>query len=184
MVCNKDFYYIVFKDGTVNKCNSLSDFKQYPAHSVECYLYAQYAYTYTGPINVTDWFHFHFIDAEGEYVSYQRGNFAITAIGKDNGCTNFFGRQISIYDMNADKHYVFLSKSHHSVFVTKEIIPLLDKLNDCCSEDMIYDTLDKYSVVETYQFLKDKLIYYMEQCDNYQKIIADIKSILNEENKI
>ena len=60
---DKDFYIAVLKSGQIRRYRSMELLKTEPQESVECYLKAEYRYTYKGPVNITDWHQYSFISA-------------------------------------------------------------------------------------------------------------------------
>lgn len=138
---NKDFYIAVLKSGQIRRYRSMELLKSEPQESIECFLKAEYRYTYTGPVNITDWHQYSFINAEGDLKPYAIGNWEVSNIGIDNGCTNFFGREITLHNKLTDKYYPYKSMIDYEGFVMMEIKPLLEKLNRMESESDIINEI-------------------------------------------
>ena len=175
---SKDFYCIILKSGMMVRCKSVDDFQQYEDEIVECFLWAKYAYTFNGPVNTTEWFHFHIVDRHGNNTTYKSGRFEVVAFEKDSGCTNFFGRGVTIRDMISDAYYHFVSRLWYNKFIPDEIIPLLGKLNQCDSTDEFQDILKKYSAVEHFQLLKEELSMCKKERDKYKSQIDEIRRVI------
>lgn len=150
----KDFYAAVLKSGQFCKCKTIEEFKWFPESTVECILLARYDHTFTGPSNITDWYQFHFVDREGNPTTYRVGGFEVFYLGRDDGCTNFFGRKVSIRDCSSDKFYKYTSRVWYDTFITDEIKPLLERLNRCSGEEEIVKEL---KTVLSYSSLQDKM---------------------------
>lgn len=178
----KNFYCVILKSGMLIKCKSISEFHQYRDDTIECFLCAKYAYTFSGTSNTTDWFHFHIIDRNGCSATYKRGHFEVVAFDQDSGCTNFFGRGVTIRDMRSDMSYHFVSRLWYNTFIPDEIIPLLDRLNECNSNDEYQEILKKYSAVDHIQLLKEELRICQQELDKYKRQIDEIKRIIVKEN--
>lgn len=140
----QDFYAMVLKSGQFAKCTDVSEFELLPESAVECYLFAKYDRTFTGQTNVTDWFHFYFVDRSGSQTTYRIGHFEVSFMGVDDGCTNFFGRCITIRDCDTDKYYEYKSNVWYHRFIPEEIKPLLIRLNDAPDEEAIIEVLDTH----------------------------------------
>lgn len=179
---SKDFYCIILKSGMMIRCKSTNEFQQYEDDAIECFLWAKYAYTFNGPVNTTEWFHFYIVDRNGSNATYKRGYFEVVAFEQDSGCTNFFGRGVTIRDMRSEMSYHFVSKLWYSKFISDEIIPLLDRLNECNSSDEYQEILKKYSAVEHVQLLKEELRICQKERDEYKNQINEIKRIIVKEN--
>ena len=152
----KDYYVIVFKSGQVQTRKNTDEFKLIPKQSVECFLFARYDHTFRGPSNTTDWFQFYFVDTEGNPATYTLGRFEVTYLGLDDGCTNFFGRAVTIHDTSSDKYYEYKSTCRNC-FIPEEIKPLLEKLNGCNDEEEIINTLGLHKPYQDLQYLYDSL---------------------------
>lgn len=164
------------------KCTTTDEFNRYESDTVECYLYAKYKRTFTGPSNTTDWFQFNFIDKDGVYTTFRIGHYAIVAVGDDHGYTNFFGRDITIRDTSTGRCFHFKSKKWWNVFIQDEIIPLLNELNKCKSDDELDKVLTRFSAVSHVQLLEEKLRICRLECEQYKEQLNKIKSIVTAED--
>ena len=172
---NKDFYITVLKSGQILRYGSLELLKTEPQDSVECYLKAEYQYTYNGPVNITDWHRYSFINVDGDFVPYTVGDWEILYIGVDNGCTNFFGRDITLHNKLTDKYYKYRSKINYANFVMEEIKPLMEKLNRMDSES---DVISEIKCHMDYASLEAKYKTVLTQIDKYKEQLSEIKKII------
>ena len=166
----KDFFAVVLRTGGFIKYESIKEFKKIPCNSVECYLKAEFDRTFTGPVNITDWYRFSVIDIDGNPARYQIGDFEVVDIGVDNGMTNFFGRDIVIHNMKNDDCYTWYSHDYYTTFITDEIRPLLIQLNNCEGDEEIGKVLDSPI---SYDSLKESL-------DNLKNKLLQIKNIIED----
>ena len=149
----RDFYAVVLTSGNFIKVHSLNSLLRYDSNDVECYLQAEYVTTYKTPRNSTDWYRFSFIDRSGNPVSLRRGNFEVLSLSHDEGCSNFFYRIVYIKDVRTGRCFNMKSRSWFNTFIHHDIIPMLDQLNKCTSDDEIAKLVDDF---ETYEELKEK----------------------------
>lgn len=147
---NKSFYAVVLKSGQFVTRKSLEELAHISSGLIECVLFARYDNTFHGPSNITDWYQFSFINDAGDPIPYRIGNFEIVYVDKDDGCTNFFGRRVSIHDVLRDKYYEYTSKVWYDRFVIEEIKPLLERLNKCEENEIpkILKTHPSYAQLE------------------------------------
>lgn len=124
----KDLYYGILINGEAVKRSSISELQSIP--HIEYYVFAKYENTYKGPTNTTKWYHYIPIDRHGNPMTIRIGDFEVSIIDKDNGFTNFFGRKVQIYDIRKCKLYPYLSMHYGVTFISKELTPLLNKLNE------------------------------------------------------
>lgn len=172
---NKDFYITVLKSGQIRRYGSLELLNTEPQESVECYLKAEYRYTYKGPVNITDWYQYSFIGANGDMEPYTVSDWEISNIGVDNGCTNFFGRDITCHNKLTNKYYPYKSRVSYANFVMEEIKPLLEKLNKCHSE---YDVIEVLKCHMDYATLETEYKEAQRQIQKYKEQMSAIKEIL------
>ena len=175
---NKDFYIAVLKSGQIRRYGSIELLKSEPQESIECYLKAEYRYTYKGPVNITDWYQYSFISANGDVKPYVIGNWEVSNIGVDNGCTNFFGREITLHNKLTDKYYPYKSTVDYAYFVMTEIKPLLEKLNRLDSE---HDIINEIKCHMDYFTLEAKYKDAQCQIHKYKEQMTAIMGILEKE---
>ncbi len=166
----KDFFAVVLKTGGFIKYESIKEFRKIPFKSVACYLKAEYDRTFTGPVNITNWYRFSIVDIDGNPDRYQIGDFEVVDIGVDDGMTNFFGRDIVIHNMKNDECYTWRSHDYYQTFIIDEIRPLLIQLNNCQSAEEIAEVLN---APISYDSLK-------ESFDNLKSKLTQIKNILED----
>jgi len=124
----KDWFYGILINGEMIKRSAISELQNIP--HIVYYVLAKYNYTYRGPSNTTRWYHYIPIDKNGNPLTIRIGNFEVAIIDKDDGKTNFFGRKVQIYDIRKDKLYPYLSMHYGVTFISQELVPLLNKLNE------------------------------------------------------
>lgn len=171
---NKDFYVAVLKSGQHTRYGTFDLLGRVPKALVECYLKAEYRSTYKGPVNITDWYQYFFIDAENNVIPYRIGEWEVSYIGPDNGCTNFFGRDMTLHNRKNDRYYPYKSKVDYVNFVMDEINPLLNKLNGCNSEDEIIHEIQCHA---DYNTLETRYKSALRQLEIYREQIIAIKEI-------
>lgn len=174
---NKDFYIAVIKSGQILRYSSVELLDTEPKETVECYLKAEYRYTYEGPVNITDWYQYSFINVNGDSTPYTIGNWEISNIGVDNGCTNFFGRDITLHNKLTDKYYKYKSKISYANFVMEEIKPLMEKLNRMDSES---DIVNEIQCHMDYATLEAKYKTALTQIKTYKEKLSEIIKIMGE----
>lgn len=176
-MAENDFYAIVLKSGKFSKCKRLEEFKLIQENALECFLYARYDHTFKGPSNTTHWYQFFFVDREGNPTTYKIGNFEVSALGLDNGCTNFFGRDVTIHDCLMDKYYKYQSRCWYENFIHHEIKPLLERLNKCSNEE---DIVKELNTMLSYDTLQNKVCSLLNSYDDLKKKYDLIKEKINE----
>lgn len=123
-----DYFYGILSKGEVIQRDSLEALRDFDG--IKYYLYARYDNTYKGPVNTTKWYQYKPIDENGNPVNLKVGDFEVKSIGTDSGCTNFFGRNIEIFDIRKKALYNYTSLHYGVDFLFYELIPLLEKIND------------------------------------------------------
>lgn len=155
---------------------NVDEFKLLPPHTIECFLYARYDNTFTGPSNITDWFQFYFVDKGGQPTTYRIGKYEVIYLGTDNGCTNFFGRDVTIRDCTTEKYYEYRSKCWYNCFIQDELKPLLEKLNRCQTEEEIIQCLKTHI---PYNMLERKFLALENACNSMKKESEVLKNKIN-----
>lgn len=126
-ITEKDYVIGILKGGRIIKKRTLQELITIP--HIEHFVIQKYAYTFKGPVNITDWYQYFFVDIHGNPTILKNHNFEVIYIDKDQGCTNFSGRNIHIYDSLKDTTYIYYSRKSSESFLTEELIPLLNKLH-------------------------------------------------------
>lgn len=96
-------------------------------------------------------------------------------MGIDNGCTNFFGREITLHNKLTDKYYPYKSMIDYEGFVMMEIKPLLEKLNRMESES---DIINEIKCHMDYATLEAKYKTVLTQIDKYKEQLSEIKKLI------
>ena len=146
----KNHYVVVLKSATTSKYKSLEEIQRIDKKVIECVFYAIFDNTFKGTSNITDWYRYELIDSDGAPSSYKVGNFEIKHIDTDSGCTNFFGRRLSIFNHKNQQYYSYISETFLlCLFMYEEIIPLFNKLNENSENaDDILKHFKSYSKLE------------------------------------
>ena len=181
----EDFYAIVFKSGQFEIRKNTDEFKLIPDQAIECFLFARYDNTFKGPSNTTNWFQFYFVDKSGNPTTYRVGDFEISYLGVDTGCTNFFGRRVTIHNIVSDNYYEFKSTCPYRRFIPDEIKPLLEKLNGCANEDEMAGILKSHVPYQDLQYrYNDLQRSYDNLKEEAEKLKSDISKLESTLSKI
>jgi hypothetical protein len=175
---SKDFLLIVLKSGQEHRLSDFNDVDYYPQSVVECILLAEYSHTYKGPVNVTDWYKYRIVNRDLTCATYKIDNFEIILFDTDNGCTNFFGRQVTIHDCRNSNYYSYKSLCE-SNFITDELKPLLLELNDLSTDEAIRGRLS--SNLTPFQSLQKENEDLRSNIDKYKALLENIKNLIDAE---
>lgn len=156
---SKDKFYAIMENGTIVSKDQMQSTLNVPR--AEYFLHAVYEYTFKTSVNITDWYRFHFLDKRGNPVAFRQGDFEVNYIDTDRGKTNFFGREIQIYDTRKNKLYTFTSNVSGAKFVKEELPPLLNELNH-------YGSWEARQVAIENRSLKGELESYKKQIEALQ----------------
>lgn len=156
---SKDKFHAIMQNGTIVSKDRMQSIFDVPR--AEYYLHAVYEYTFKTSANTTDWYRFQFIDNSGNPITFRQGDFEVNYIDTDRGYTNFFGREIQIYDTRKNQLYTFTSKARGAKFVKEELIPLINELNH-------YGSWEARKVAMENTSLKSEIESYKKQIEELQ----------------
>lgn len=179
-ITDKDVFLAFLESGKIIRKKTLEEINR--VLYVKYRIFKKYSHTYkSNSGNETNWYCYTIIDENGLPTILKIGNFEITHIDNDRGCTNFFGRNVEIRDSLRNKSYSYESLQNNDLFLIEELVPLLEKLNRLGCWETYELSLNLEEINVSYKNLEDR---YNKLYEEYEELKQTHKKLKSEINKI
>jgi len=176
LVSEKDKFYVVLENEDIIEKNTFQDITMIPY--VKYYLWSKYKHTDNSTPFAKDYYQHFIINKNGDIIPLTIGNYEIIYIDED--CLHSYNdrqRTVQIRDISKNKIYSKISYIYSPHFLNKELVPLLNKLNELGSWEA-YENEERIKRLEKNNESLSK--HYNELQEKYKELLKKYQDLNNE----